>query len=415
VIAETYPGYFKVKYDDYTPTLEEVQNTLRGNDVLLEYFWGNKSVFVLGIDKDQVIFKKVAPSDSVKRLINEFNSHFEGGGAKLDLTTFQAFAMRSHALYNTLIGPVVFLLNEKKNLRIVPDGLINLVPFETLISTRGPSYNAVNYKDLSYLLYDYTVSYTYSSTLLQHTKRSANNSPEILAMGYTSENPPSSQGNFSNLSGSSEELNLLARYFENGTFLKGKDATEDNFKRLAATSSIVHLAIHGQGDINQDYSASLFFYMMPNSSEDGELHSYELYNLKLNADLAVLSSCESGLGKGYKGEGMISMASAFAYSGCQSILFTLWKLNDSQSVYLMDSFYKYIAEGKRIDEALSNAKIDYLKNADGITANPQIWASFVGYGSMDPVVEKNYVPWIIGGGLIVLLVVLLSLRVYSRM
>ena len=73
--------------------------------------------------------------------------------------------------------------------------------------------------------------------------------------------------------------------------------------------------------------------------------------------MAVLSSCESGLGKGYKGEGMISMASAFTYSGCENILMSLWKVNDQASIELMDDFYEQLLEGESIDEALRHGEI----------------------------------------------------------
>ena len=99
--------------------------------------------------------------------------------------------------------------------------------------------------------------------------------------------------------------------------------------------------------------------------------------------MAVLTACESGLGKGYKGEGMMSMASAFTYSGCENILMSLWKVNDQASKYLMDDFYGQLLEGVTIDDALRPAKLRYLERADELTADPKIWAPLVAYGTVD--------------------------------
>jgi CHAT domain-containing protein len=158
---------------------------------------------------------------------------------------------------------------------------------------------------------------------------------------------------------------------------------------LSPEYDIIHLAIHGRGDVEKSFSSSLYFRSKDDSLDDGELHDYELYGLKLKALMAVLSACESGLGRDYRGEGMISMASAFTYSGCENILMSLWKVNDKASTVLMDDFYGHLVEGKTIDDALRQAKLDYLDRSDELTADPRIWAPLVAYGSLDKVFKRN--------------------------
>ncbi|NJM24861.1 MAG: CHAT domain-containing protein, partial [Bacteroidia bacterium] len=111
-------------------------------------------------------------------------------------------------------------------------------------------------------------------------------------------------------------------------------------------------------------------------NDDGVLHAYELYGLTLHARLAILSACESGLGMNYRGEGMMSMASAFAYAGCENVMMSLWNVSDRQSALLLDSFYGALP-GNRINEALADAKRSYLQNADALTADPRLWATMV--------------------------------------
>jgi CHAT domain-containing protein len=184
---------------------------------------------------------------------------------------------------------------------------------------------------------------------------------------------------------------------------------------MASDFDILHLAVHGRGDVQNDFAASLFFTNPRSDKDDGELHAYELYGLKFKALMAVLSSCESGLGKGYKGEGMISMASAFAFSGCQNTLMSLWKVNDQASVKLMDNFYGYFLEGETIDVALRQSKLTYLADADELTAHPRIWAPLVVYGNLEGIQKDDRSgAFMIAGVLAIVTIVLLSLRRFKR-
>ena len=130
--------------------------------------------------------------------------------------------------------------------------------------------------------------------------------------------------------------------------------------------------------------------------------------------MAVLSSCESGLGKGYRGEGMISMASAFIYSGCENILMSLWKVNDQVSVQLMDDFYQQLLDGESIDEALRQSKLHYLERSDELSADPKIWAPLVAYGNSDQIFHKGRSRLFLFGGIVIFLLALLLLRKFYK-
>lgn len=123
--------------------------------------------------------------------------------------------------------------------------------------------------------------------------------------------------------------------------------------------------------------------------EDNDLFTYEIYNMKLNAEMIVLSSCSSGFGKMQKGEGMMSLSRGFMYAGCPSIVMTLWQVSDRSSAELMSSFYKYLKHGKSKKEALRLAKIDYIENSDGLKANPYFWSAFVQVGDSSPLYRKT--------------------------
>lgn len=389
-IEELSPGYFNVRYGYVTPSLNSIQKILSGkNQVLVEYFWGTDWVYAIGLTGEKVLFEKVGRPLTIQNRIDSLLIHLNNERASTSRQAYSDFTANAFGLYETLVKPFGELLSGKTHMQIIPDGPINQLPFEILIDSR-PENSEVNYRSLSYLIKSFAVGYAYSSSMLTHKSATAIRKPSLLAVGFTGgKRLRAGDPSLEEIMGAEQELEALARRFGSGKFLVGKDATEANFKVLSPKYDIIHLAIHGRGDVEKNFSSSLYFRSKYDSVDDGELHAYELYGLKLKAMMAVLSACESGLGKGYKGEGMISMASAFTYSGCENILMSLWKVNDQASTVLMDDFYHQLLEGETIDEALRKAKLSYLESADELSADPKIWAPLVAYGSLDQVFKKE--------------------------
>ncbi|WP_276374387.1 CHAT domain-containing tetratricopeptide repeat protein [Chryseolinea sp. H1M3-3] len=415
-IEQKYPGYFNVKYGYQTIPVHEIQQVLRNdNKVVLEYFWGNKAVYGLGISGDKIQFRRIGSSDSIRTAINKLMLHLADKHATMDSDMFLSFINNSYQLYHTLVQPFYQMIGGGNRLQIIPDGLIGQIPFEVLIEEQ-PINNQVNYQSLKYLIKSFTIGYAYASSMLVRKDVRSVTTPSLLAIGFTGgESFRAGGSDLEMLAGAQEELKSLEKRFADGRFLTDNDATESNFKTLAPAFDILHLAIHGVGDVKRDFAASLYFGKSDNK-DDGELHAYELYGLRLKALMAVLSSCESGVGKDYRGEGMISMASAFIYSGCENILMSLWKVNDQASTALMDNFYKHLLEGNSIDDALREAKLDYLKTADELTADPKAWSPLVAYGNLEPVFKKDRSRTFIyiGVGIALLVFLLLSRKAYQR-
>lgn len=194
-----------------------------------------------------------------------------------------------------------------------------------------------------------------------------------------------------------------------GVSLTNQFAVERRFKKEASQYSILHLAMHALVD-DQDpmHSRLVFSQDATDTLEDGFLHAYELYSMDLSADLAVLSACETGYGKMERGEGIMSLARAFAYAGCPSIVMSHWTVDDAASAKLMDHFYRYLSEGLSKDEALRQAKLTFLEDASVQEANPFFWGNFVVIGDVSPIVDVRpvWVYWLLGGSGILLVVLL---------
>jgi CHAT domain-containing protein len=388
-INERYPAFYSSSFSNLNPTIRELQNfCARDGSVLIEYFWGSEYVYALGMSNTDVLFLKLGKTDSIEASVKEFTWHFTNTGSVDEALAFEKYQQNGYDLYAMLVQPFAKLLAGKR-IHIIPDGLISQLPFEALL-TRKARNTGINYKNLPYVLHEHVITYSFSSVMLMKPFNKISNRSQILAVGYTN-GERYRYGKIPVLANTTKEpeLDVVASYFSAGRFLKGADATEGNFKLYAPQVDLLHLAVHGSGDPDRDYSAQLYFKALADTVENGQLQSYELYRLRLKASLTMLTACESGIGKIYKGEGMMSMANSFVNAGCANVGLTLWKLNDQVSIKLMKVFYSDLTAGGRIDEALTHAKKNYLEEADEYTANPKLWAALVVYSNGDELVETS--------------------------
>jgi CHAT domain-containing protein len=161
--------------------------------------------------------------------------------------------------------------------------------------------------------------------------------------------------------------------------LVGREADEKSFKALAPTYSTIHLATHGVLD-NRDplYSHLLLTKTEGDVEDDGSLEAREIMNIHLNADLAVLSACETGNGRISPGEGVIGMSWAFFVAGTRSMVVSQWPVNSASTSQLMKNFYQALARKPNTankSEALRQASLQLLK--DRQYRHPFYWAGFV--------------------------------------
>jgi CHAT domain-containing protein len=206
--------------------------------------------------------------------------------------------------------------------------------------------------------------------------------PQSFAVQDTTE-LDSLRGSLIRLNWAEKEVTSISEMM-NGEAYCHRRATEETFKEKAPRAGILHIATHAViNDVNPLFS-KLIFSLDPASGEDGFLNTYELYNMKLNARLVVLSACNTGYGKLVRGEGIMSLARGFMYAGCPSIIMSLWPVDDKSTSILMQNFYEGLKKGQNKDEALRRAKLDFLKNADEVKANPFYWSGMIFVGGMDP-------------------------------
>ena len=403
---KNYPAYYRLKYDLGTVPLHYVQDSLlQPGQSLLEYFVGDSSIYIFLVQPKNYQVIEIKKDSAFEQWIEDLTRNgIYGFYGKKDIPkgkSINNFGTSAHQLYQTLIAPVKAKLGEK--IIIIPDGILGYVPFEALLTEKPPRPDAIAaYK---YLIQDHQISYCYSATLLKEMRNKKHRqepTQKLLAMA------PFFLGNADTLLSKVDSTELLADValrdtltalpnsgtevasvskILKGQAFYGKEATLQKFQDLASRYRILHLSTHGKADDRLGDYAYLAFGMPNAQGTFDKLYARDLYNLSLNADLVVLSACETGIGKLQRGEGIVSLARAFAYAGAKSIVTTLWKVSDEQSKNLMSNFYKYLSKGKEKDEALRQAKLDFLQKNEKKTEllHPFFWASFIGIGDMESI------------------------------
>ncbi|MFK7906399.1 MAG: CHAT domain-containing protein [Chitinophagales bacterium] len=425
-----YPDYTKIKYVEKPPTFQEVQKALKPEQVILEYFVGKKEVYTCLLTQDTIIIyqqnKTAGFEAQIETLLHTLNNWNFVVNSTQEAT--DKYVQTSVQLYEYLLAEPLKQLKTQKQITFVPDGILGYVPFEVLLS-HAPE-DSLRFQDYPYLLKDYTISYAYASALWLEKEQTKNNSKNAYTFaGFAPIYSPSIAGNFQNdsLLNEQERSYLLAMNVRGGLsdlvyareivgnladLLNGQTwlaeaATKENFQKTAANHGVLHLAMHGVIDDKNPLYSHLIF-TKTDEQKDNRLTAAELYNMQFNAGLAVLSACNTGVGELKRGEGIMSLSRAFAFAGCPSMVMSLWSVPDEQTGILMEYFYKELKAGATKDEALRQAKLQYLEEQDNRGAHPYLWAGFVVIGDTDSIdfdESRSWFTWmVIGLGLFLLIV-----------
>jgi CHAT domain-containing protein len=390
------PEYFKMKFDLKICDLNETRKLLKKDQALLEYFSGNKSLFIFKISANEFEVFEVEKNQDLEVLTKKYRESIYGfyldPAAKSDDAYekyAKDFAASAYELYEKLIKPLGKL---PKRLIVVPSGVLSNIPFEPLLSEKP--LNPTQFKSHQYFGVSHILSYSYSTSLLSEMRSFKQPSYRKDFVGFAPSFGADNQDSvtmrnrrfaLAPLNFNNKEVNTVRQLLGVGDVYLGKEATEERFKKEGANYKIIHFATHGMAnDRDPDFSL-LAFTEIADGLENEFLYVSDLYNMKLNADLVVLSACETGLGELRRGEGIISLARGFSYAGAKSIFTTLWSVNDQSTSIIIESFYKYLKEGKDKDEALHLAKLDFLKSADNNKAHPFLWAPYIIIGDTAPI------------------------------
>jgi CHAT domain-containing protein/tetratricopeptide (TPR) repeat protein len=397
--------------------LETIRQTIKIGELLCTYYWGSEQVFGLCIASDTIIPFSVEHKGMEQRIEVFRSSISDPSRQALPDSSWQKNA---YELYRDLLGKHLGerLGANTDRLIIIPDGPLHLVAWPALLTELKPTVN--NWRKLPYLMRQNALV---SESSVAHFF-SNNSAPSVNAsyaydyLGFA----PSYQGTEVSQRGTTTEQSRLKSIFpayerrlvgglkynqrevsqagsnfsKQRTFL-AETATEAQFKKTANEARVLHVATHGlTNDEDPSRSHLVFSVSKNNEVDDGRLFSYEIYDMRIPAQLAVLSACETGDGSVRTGAGIMSLARAFKFAGCQNVLMTRWPANDLTTYRIITNFMEQIKDGVQTANALTTARINHLENAEKEAAtHPYYWAgtSLVGNGLSLPAVDQPASNW----------------------
>ncbi len=398
-VLKNYLGFNKNK------SLHEIQNGLETDERFVLYFTTGNYTQVFILSKDNFYSVRIPVTrDSIVNLIKNISPFYknEVGGKEIffnqDLFSFNAET--SYKLYKIFIKPILSKLKPAEKIIFSPSVPMLQIPMEFLVTNYRKNESPYNYNNLKFLIDYFAVSYAQSGNTFIALQEEHNRETETnLLIG----NPVIKNANFvysirgslledtetlrdinlESLEFSEMEIEEINNYLGNAEIFLSDKATESNFKKYAPLSKIIHLSTHSFLYKNQPL---IVFSEGGKESNDGLLEKGEIIQLNLNADMVVLSSCKSGLGVVDKSEGILGMQKSFIDAGANSVVVSLWDVNDKSTAVLMKYFYKYLREGFDKSTSLQLAKKEFIKNE---SANPYYWAAFILTGNPSKIKFRN--------------------------
>ena len=355
-------------------SVKATQQKLNNDQILLEYKITENALTCFCVTKDSFhIFSQDISRDSLDMLVKNTIQKVNRKSISIQDLEF---------LSDLLIKPVVKYLAGKQII-IIPDQVLFHLPFEMLVLERKQARFKRDFKHCTFLIEQNPIVY-YPAAALVNKTIPKQKEPELnfLAFGDPDVIPDPKKHTTIRLDYSKKEVLNVAQIFNKRKrrVFTDKNAGKNRFKNMSDNFKVEHFASHVIiDDIQPMYSHIV---MKGDSTEDGNLYMYEIMNLRINADMCVLSGCNSALGRLYQGEGIVGFAQAFLAAGAQSLVMSLWSVEDKSTSELMIRFYQNLKQGMAKDIAIQQAKISLIHDD---LSDPYFWAPFKLIGCTDAI------------------------------
>lgn len=401
-----FPEYYRLRYATLFYKLEELQALVPENTTLVRYYIIDTTLAALVADRHSgkiVLLNGSGLTEKVNAVVqNSLNE--------------QDQLVLLHQLYQQIWAPLDKEVKTDK-VMIIPDGVLYNVSVDMLPYEPIKSYGELAGKSL---LARHTFSYHYSPFMLETVTRKNSTYKNYIAFA------PGFSDNLKNdyLRSVKDSLHLDRKYLTllpqpannklakelneeiGGELFLNGSSTASAFRRNADKHKIIHVATHAEYNNVLPEQSGLFFAKGNDSTDNNFLSLNEVYECSMNADLMILTACESGRPGFQDGEGLVSLAHAFNYAGSQNIVTALWKIDEQSSAVIAEEFIGFLKQGLPTDEALRQAKLSYLQNNEGRVLAPAYWSGLVLMGRpLSLTLDKPtyYLPWIIAGACLVMI------------
>jgi CHAT domain-containing protein len=386
--------YQNIKFDD-------IQKSLRDDQAILYYVNYPNNIYYGVITKDKSEFKyKYSVDEKILPLIKSIRnsiSYKNGALTKFDFNS-------SYDLYGELIEPFHDYISDKKDLIIVPHGSLLSIPFEILVDQIPKNKSLQNE---NWLIKKYNITYFPSISSYHAMKKLkkiefknhfagfgdpklSKTNKKIVSNNKIDLNKIFLRGGLANvdeirqfaeLPKTANELKLVSGFFDKKDIFLRENFNEKKIKSINLKNyTVLSFATHGivANEISGAIEPGLITSPPTEGTleDDGVLNTSEIKNLDLNAELVILSACNTAAGDGSSSaEGLSGLTSAFFYAGARSLLVSHWYVEDESTVNLMTQTFSNLGENSDFSEALRNSKLSMIENQE--TSHPIFWAPFV--------------------------------------
>jgi CHAT domain-containing protein len=330
--------------------VERVQALLPDSTALIEYYLSKDEIFTWFITSKTLSLSRVrVPAAEVENAVRKFRDAIQSR-----VSTDR----ENKALAEWLIFPFTKNLPGIRHAVFVPHGILHYLPFSALKDGNGRA-----------LIESFSMSLAPSATVLGYCMEKDGNRPSegVLAVAN-----PDLGDEKTDLPFAEREVQALKRTYKMVRSYSGPAATEAAVRSASDNAfGLVHFACHGEYEPETPLFSALL--LSPDAKDDGRLEAQEIFDMRFDCRLVVLSACETGLAKITRGDEVVGLARSFLFAGAPSVMTSLWKVDDLATAVLMKRFYRYLKQGNSRAEALRKAQVFVKETLNG---HPSAWAAF---------------------------------------
>jgi CHAT domain-containing protein len=373
--------FYKLKYSDDFPSIEQLQKSIEPEQALISFYNTPGKIEVFALTNSSFNLVELDSGETIRHNIHSWIQILQSseGGRHINSDKLK------ENLYTQFMQPVISIAGNKEEWIIIPDGLLFLLPFESLPGD----------KDGTLVLENHAVSYEFSARFIIENKKYSNcqglQKPVLSFAPFSQRGADlksEGMGWLEKLPFSKDEIAGLK-----GNRFEDQQAVKKEFIKNLNHYPVIHLATHAITDLDNPSASYIAFFPATGFRSEDFLFLDEIYSLRLDSCLMiVISACETGRGELVKNEGVMSFARAFLYAGCPSTMNTLWKADDRSTSEIFKLFYKYLEEGYSKSRALQKAKLDFIRN-NPVNRDPSFWSHIILTGDPGGLYKKKQ-PWI---------------------
>jgi len=353
---------------------QEIQARIPASGQIVQYAVLSDKLLIWLISKTRFLTleSKISQDDLTEKVFAFVN-------AISDRTAPATASDQGKELWELVLKPVEPYLLKEDPVYLVPDKVLNYLPFAALIN---PNSN-------EFLVQEYLTVTTPSSSLLVIASEAAkrkqkSRSERLLSVG----NPSFDRAEFPglvNLPSAEAEAGEVARFYPNHSLLIRDLARKQRVQSEMERSDVIHFAVHSFFDQHSPFRSKLVLAKpATNETESGVLEANEIYRMHLSQPrLVVLSACQSGVERYYGGEGMFSLTRPFLAAGVPLVIASLWAVDSEATAQLMISFHKHRKQDNMSSAAaLRQAQLEMLASPDQHLHQPYFWSAFIAVGGI---------------------------------